>query len=122
MEHRRRVPRQPAGWRGLCLVEGETATGWHDCRVIDISTLGLGITLHYPVLTELMGRGLSVEVPALNETVKIRFEGTIKNVAAPVAGGVVRIGIEFPEHSEASQPMTAVVSLMSKFVTHASTA
>ena len=84
--------------------------------------LGLGITLHYPVLTELMGRGLSVEVPALNETVKIRFEGKIKNVAAPVAGGVVRIGIEFPEHSEASQPMTAVVSLMSKFVTHPSTA
>jgi len=123
MEHRRRVPRQPAGWRGLCLVEGETATGWHDCRVIDISMLGLGITLHYPALAELMGRGLSVEVPALNETIKIRFEGKIMNVAAPVAGGgVVRIGIEFPEHSEESQPMTAVVSLMSKFVTHPSTA
>jgi hypothetical protein len=69
-----------------------------------------------------MGRGLSVEVPALNETIKIRFEGKIRNVEAPVAGGVVRIGIEFPEHSEESQPMTAVVSLMSKFVTHPSTA
>jgi hypothetical protein len=83
---------------------------------------GLGITLHYPALTQLMGRGLSVEVPALDETVKIRFEGKIKNVVAPVADGVVRVGIEFPEHSEAIQPMTAVVSLMSKFLIHPSTA
>jgi hypothetical protein len=84
--------------------------------------LGLGITLHYPGLTQLVGLGLSVEVPALDETVKIRFEGNIKNVVTPVAGGVVRVGIEFPEHSGAIQPMTAVVSLMSKFLTHPSTA
>ena len=45
MEHRRRVPRQPPGWRGLCLIEAESAAGWHDCRVIDISMFGLGITL-----------------------------------------------------------------------------
>ena len=44
IEHRRRVPRQPAGWRGLCLIAAESPVGWHDCRVVDISTLGLGIT------------------------------------------------------------------------------
>ena len=114
MEHRRRVPRQPAGWRGLCLIEGESATEWHDCRVIDISMFGLGITLHYPAPSQLMGRGLSVEVPALDDTVKIRFEGKIKNATAPIDGGAVRVGIEFAEPSEADQAMTAVVSVMSK--------
>jgi PilZ domain len=118
MEHRRRVPRQPAGWRGLCLIEGEPANGWHDCRVIDISMFGLGITLHYPTPSQLTGRGLSVEVPALGDTVKIRFEGTIRNATAPADEGVVRVGIEFAEPTEASQPMTAVVSVMSKCLTH----
>jgi hypothetical protein len=122
MEHRRRVPRQPAGWRGLCLIDGESATGWHDCRVIDISMLGLGITLHHPAPSQLVGQGLSVQVPALGDTVKIRFEGKIKNATAPVAGGVVRVGIEFAEVSEASQPMTAVVSVMSNCLTHPSRA
>ena len=37
MHFRRRVPRQPAGWDGVCQIEGEFAAR---CRVIDISMLG----------------------------------------------------------------------------------
>ena len=120
MEHRRRAPRQTAGWRGLCLAEGDPANGWHECRVVDISMLGLGITLHHPAPSQLMGRVLSVEVPALDARVKIRFEGTIRNAAAQVAGGVVRVGIEFAGLSEENQPMTAVVSVMSTSLTYPS--
>jgi hypothetical protein len=112
MEHRRRMPRQTAGWRGLCLIEGESTTGWRDCRVIDISMLGLGITLRYPRTSELVGRGLIVEVPALGDTVKIRFEGKIRNVAAPISGGTVRVGIEFAALAEAERATTAVVTVM----------
>jgi hypothetical protein len=68
MEHRRRVPRQLAGWRGLCLIAGESAIGWHDCRVIDISTLGLGLMLHHPRPTELAGRGLSVDSHSMTQS------------------------------------------------------
>ena len=122
MEHRRRAPRQPAGWRGLCLVEGESANGWHECRVIDISMLGLGITLHHLAPSQLMGRVLSVEVPALDGRVKIRFEGAIRNAAAQIAEGVVRVGIEFAGLTEANQSMTAVVSVLSAGITHPSSA
>jgi PilZ domain len=113
MEHSRRVPRQSAGWRGLCLAEGDPANGWHECRVVDISMFGLGITLHHPAPSQLMGRPLYVEVPALDDRVKIRFEGTVRNAAAQATGGVVRVGIEFAGISEADRPMTAVVSVLS---------
>jgi PilZ domain len=122
MEHRRRAPRQSAGWRGLCLVEGDPANGWHECRVVDISMLGLGITMHHPAPPQVMGRILYVEVSALDDRVKIRFEGTIRNAAAPSAEGDVRVGIEFAPLSEANQPMTAVVSVMSPRITHSSSA
>ena len=48
MQFRRRVPRQPAGWDGVCQIEGEFAAR---CRVVDISMLGVGITLDHPSRT-----------------------------------------------------------------------
>ena len=122
MENRRRVPRHPAGWAGLCHVEGGSVVGWwQDCRVIDISMLGLGITFHYPRPSELVGRGISLEVPAAGDSVKIRFEGEIKNAAA-IPEGTVRVGIEFVGLSEAERAITAVLSVMNRRLTRLSTA
>jgi hypothetical protein len=67
MKLRRRVPRQPAGWNGTCHVEGETADGWRPCRVIDISMLGLGMTLNHSSPSHLVGRRISVDVPAIGD-------------------------------------------------------
>jgi hypothetical protein len=112
-DHRRREPRQLAGWRGLCLIEGDAVDGWRECRVVDISILGLGMTFHYLRPTELVGRGLSIEVPALGDAVKNRFEGTIKNAAASIVGGPVRVGVEFDGLSSAERAMIALWSTLS---------
>jgi hypothetical protein len=94
MEQRRRVPRLSAGWFGICHIEGESDPAWRDCQVIDISMFGLGITLHHFWPLELVDRNISVEAPAVGESLNVRLEGVIRN-AEQTPGGVIRVGIEF---------------------------
>lgn len=111
MEQRRRVPRRSAGWFGICHIEGESGPSWRDCRVIDISMLGLGIALHHFWPSELVGRHISVEAPAVGESLNVRLEGVIKN-AEPTSGGVVRVGIEFDGLSESELAVATVLSTL----------
>jgi hypothetical protein len=96
LQLRREVPRQPAGWDGVCHIPGESAT---PCQVIDISMLGLGLTLESPWPDRLVGSPISVEVPAIGDSISIRLEGRVKNAKA-IADGGVRIGIAFDRPSE----------------------
>jgi hypothetical protein len=105
MHMRRRVPRQPAGWDGSCQIEGEPSKMRRECRVIDISMLGLGITLNHPNTSEVLGRRISVDVAAVGDAVRIRLEGVVTN-AQPTLGGAVRIGIAFDELSESDAQMS----------------
>jgi hypothetical protein len=105
MHMRRRVPRQPAGWDGSCHIEGESAETRRECRVIDISMLGLGITLNHPNTSEVLGRHISVDVAAVGDSVSIRLEGVVTN-AQPTLGGAVRIGIAFDELSQSDAGMS----------------
>ena len=89
---RRRVPRQPTVWDGICHIEGESLDEWSECRVIDISMLGIGITLNCPPLSQLVGRHILVDVPA--GEVSIRLEGKITN-STLMRGETTRVGIEF---------------------------
>jgi hypothetical protein len=109
MEHRRRVPRRSAGWFGICHIEGETDPDWRDCLVVDISILGLGITLHHFWPSELVGRHISVEAPAVGASVNVRLEGVIKN-ADRATGGVVRVGVEFDGLCESELAVASVLS------------
>ena len=109
MKHRRRVPRQPASWEGNCHIEGEPLEGSRACRVIDISMLGLGMTFEHPSPSELLGRRISVDVPAVSDSVSIRLEGVINN-AAPTLDGLVRVGIAFDGLSEPEPDAGAVQS------------
>jgi len=91
MQFRRRVPRQPAGWDGVCQIEGEFASR---CRIIDISMLGVGITLDHPSPYALVGRHISVDVPGVGESASIRLEGKITNAKLTLRT-IVRVGVEF---------------------------
>ncbi len=91
MNFRRRVPRQPAGWDGTCEIEGEFAAR---CRIIDISMLGVGVTLDHPSPYALVGRRISVYVPAVGDSASIRLEGKITNAKLTLRTSV-RVGIEF---------------------------
>jgi PilZ domain len=105
---RRRVPRQPAGWDGLCHIEGELANHWRECRVIDISMLGLGISFKHSSPSALVGCRISVDVPAIGDSVSIRLEGEITNATPTFQGRIARVGIELDEPSD-SEPGAATV-------------
>ena len=108
MEHRRRVPRRSAGWFGICHIEGESEPEWRDCLVVDMSTLGLGVTLHHFWPSELVGRHISVEAPAVGDSVNVRLEGVIRN-ADRTSGGVIRLGIEFDGLTESELAVAGVL-------------
>ena len=93
---RRRVLRQELHLRGLFGLEDEpNAIGWRDCQVLDLSEVGVGITLHDLRSSELIGHTISAEVPsAHNDRHSLRTKGEIKNVLM-LEPGVVRAGIEF---------------------------
>ena len=82
MGPRRRVPRQPANLRGLCLLDDElTTVGWRECWILDISTVGIGITFRHRRASELTGRSISVEVPSASDSVRV--------VCVPPSGGLL---------------------------------
>jgi len=95
MEFRRRVPRQPAGWDGVCEIEGEFASR---CRIIDISMLGVGITLDHPSPQALVGRHITVDIPAIGDSASLRLEGRITSARLTLRASV-RVGIEFDSPS-----------------------
>jgi hypothetical protein len=110
MEHRRRVPRQPAGWEGTCLIDDEAAAEARACRVIDISMLGLGMTFENSASpSDLLGRRISIDVPAVSDSVSIRLEGVINN-AVSTSDGTIRVGIAFTGPSESPAGIPAVLS------------
>jgi hypothetical protein len=111
MEHRRRIPRHSTDWFGICHIEGESDPDWRDCRVVDMSTLGLGIMLHHFWPAEIVGRRISVDAPAAGDSVNIRLEGVITN-AESTPGGVVRVGIEFDGPSESELAIATVLGEM----------
>lgn len=96
---RRRVPRQLAGWSGSCLMEGEPDAERRECRVVDISMLGLGLVLQHHLPSNLVGNRVSVEVSAVDDRVNIRLEGIVRHAAA-TSGGAVRVGVEFDDGAE----------------------
>jgi hypothetical protein len=104
MERRRRVARYKAGWSGFCHVEGESPSGWRDCRVVDISMLGVGIRMQHLRPSDLPGSRVSVELPAVGDSINIRLEGTVKHVTRTALRATVRVGVEFSglTHTERS--------------------
>jgi hypothetical protein len=112
VENRRRIHRQPVGWAASYRLADEDGQGWRDCRVVDISMLGMGITLACLDPSDLVGRPISVNLPGPASSVNVRLEGEIKS-ALPTISRRLRVGIEFIQLSEAEQAITAVLSVMS---------
>lgn len=111
MEYRRRVPRQPVGLAGFCYIEGEDVARWRDCEVIDISSLGLGVTFQHPQPSGLVGRRIVVDAATVDDAVTIRLEGEIRNAARTLEGDV-RIGVEFVGLTHGEHAVTALLNEM----------
>jgi hypothetical protein len=112
MEFRRRVPRRIASWVGYCHIDGEAVEQRRECRVLDISEFGVGILLHHPDGSELIGRRVSVETPTFGMSVNVQLDGEVKN-AVPMEDGSIRLGIEFARLTVLEQSVFKVLGVPS---------
>ena len=111
MDSRRRVPRHVAGWTGSCHIDDEPVDKLWECRVLDISELGLAILLQHPLGVQLIGRRMSVESPTASTSVNIRLEGDVRN-AVPVGDDAIRLGIEFVGLTELEQTVVRALGIL----------
>jgi hypothetical protein len=112
MDSRRRVPRHVAGWSGFCHIDDEPVDTHWECRVLDISELGLAILVQHPRGMHLIGRRVSVESPTASTSVNLRLEGDVRN-AVPVGDDAVRLGIEFFGLTELEQTVVRALGILS---------
>jgi len=113
-EFRRRVPRiATTSWSGRYIVEDNHASEWGECRVLDISVLGVGLEI-FPIGDDddpglLVGHRLVVLVQApVGESISVRLMGTVKNVDSGTRGGI-RTGLEFVGLSDTEQAIVKVI-------------
>jgi len=93
---RRRARRESAGWLGRYVVETGPDREWSRCRVLDVSTGGVGLEL----LGVELGAGLDlgsrvvVDLRLVRSTMaRVTLTGEVRHVAAVDDG--VRIGLRF---------------------------
>src|SRR5580704_7773205 len=98
-EFRRRVPRiATTSWSGRYIVEDDPQSEWTECRVLDISVLGVGLEL-FPIDSDhdpgqLVGHRLVIQVQApVGESISVRLMGSVTHVGSGPEGGV-RTGLE----------------------------
>jgi hypothetical protein len=82
---RRTLPRQFVNWSATYLIEGSPDGQWHDCRVIDISSVGAGLEL-------LDARPETAEGQRI--VVAIQLPGEIRH-SELTAEGHLRVGAQF---------------------------
>jgi hypothetical protein len=112
METRRRVPRHDAGWTGICLIEDDVpVTDWRECDVLDISMLGLALAVADHRVDDLIGRNISVEFPAVSDSVSVCLDGIIRN-ARRIDARLVRLGVEFVGMSTVEQAIATVLGAL----------
>jgi hypothetical protein len=113
-EFRRRVPRiATTSWSGRYVVEDDPESEWRECRVLDVSVLGVGLEL-FPTDSDndsglLVGHRLVIQVQApVGESISVRLMGTVKNVGSGAQGGI-RVGLEFVGLSDTEQAIVTVI-------------
>lgn len=100
MRERRRLPRHSATWSGSCLIDGDPTSAWRECEVFDVSATGVGIDLHLPRPSGLVGRRITVRVPSIvGPSIDLTLRGDVRNMSAGQEG-MTRVGILFVDLSE----------------------
>jgi hypothetical protein len=94
------------------MVDGDPEATWSECRVFDISVIGVGVELHGPVPQYLIGQRLVIEAntPA-GSSVSVRLRGEVRNTGQGPRDGT-RVGMEFVELSETERQILHVMELL----------
>ena len=109
-EYRRLAPRiHTPGWSGKCIVEDDPEAGWHECRLVDISLLGLGLEIMGEVPPDVIGHHVVVHVEVGGGgSISLRFSGMVRRLRAGERGWT-RAGLEFEGLSETEQSVLKVI-------------
>lgn len=109
-EYRRRAPRiHTPGWSGKCIVEDDPEAGWNECRLLDVSLLGLGLEIMASATEEIIGRRLVLHIDVDGgASISLRLVGPVKRVDEGEFGGT-RIGVEFLGLNETEQSVLKII-------------
>ena len=115
MERRRRAPRvNTTAWFGRYVVEDDPQSVSKECRVIDISLLGLGLELFGDMTEDMIGHRLVIHVGALSGgSVSLRMVGQVKNLNSNRLG-CTRAGLEFTDLSETEREVLKAIELLKR--------
>ncbi|MGO9457498.1 MAG: PilZ domain-containing protein [Acidimicrobiales bacterium] len=111
-QRRRRLPRETAGWRGRYRFDNGPAHSSEECRILDLSLIGVGVEVFGALPEDAVGRHISVEVetPA-GASVTLRLNGVVRNTGLGQEGGT-RLGVEFTGLSETERAIIDVMGHM----------
>ena len=111
MQHRRRAPRVQADWPATWTLYGPGGPSGQGV-VLDVSLIGFGLEVLGPPLEGLVGRGVTVEAPAvMGSCVNIRLAGQVVR-QDPYDQGTTRVGVEFLDLSESEQSVLNVMRIL----------
>ena len=112
MEGRRRVPRvETDAWPARFFVQGEPHSG-KECRVLDISIMGVGLEVSGEHPAQLVGRRLVVHVQAPGgASVGLRLVGLVR-YASEDPSGAARAGLELDDYGETERQILEVLALV----------
>jgi c-di-GMP-binding flagellar brake protein YcgR len=113
MALRRRAPRVVTpGWLGTYFVEDDSRAGWGDCRVLDLSIIGVGLELFGAIPDGLIGHRIVVQISvSVGTSVSLRLVGEVRNATDGPQGGN-RVGMEFVDLSETERAIISVIEKM----------
>jgi len=115
MELRRRAPRINTDWPGRCKLDDEPDSEERDCRVIDISLLGVGVEMLGDGVGNLVGRVLVVDVePPIGKSVRLQVSGQVMNQGKTLEGST-RVGLQFVGLSDSEVAVLEVIEQLKMF-------
>lgn len=108
---RRRVPRVSTdAWPARYIDQDNPGLGVRECRVIDLSLLGVGLEVLGVIAEDVVGHRVEIYVNPREGCVSLRLVGRVKNVSQGRLGGT-RVGVEFEGLSETEQDILKVLEL-----------
>ena len=107
VELRRRVPRQGVTWFGKCFIDGRFGS-W-ECRVVDVSILGVGLELFGPPPRDVIGGRILADVD--HGSISLQLRGIVRHTASGSEGGL-RVGLEFTDLSDTERSILDALEQM----------
>jgi|HubBroStandDraft_5_1064220.scaffolds.fasta_scaffold523541_2 hypothetical protein len=102
-------PVATTGWLGACILEGDSRAGSGDCRVIDISVIGVGLELFGAVTEYLIWRRTVVHVSVSVGSSVSPSSGCGSQGHDSETTRQVRVGLEFVDLSETERAIIDVI-------------